>query len=413
MRELSASPMIALRRQYFLSYAAIGSVTPLLTVFLRDEGGFSFFEIGIALALMGIPTLTSPPLLTLLADRNIDPRRLLGGAAVCSAIVLTTMFFTQNFPLTLVLFFFHGLAAVAMIPLQDGYFFSLAEERRQRGEATVEYPTVRIWGTLGYIVPSLLLYYPLLRGAEVRAILPCAVFFCLLTLINSFTLPSTASRAVKKVIKSRVPSGEALRMLYGPNVRWLAIGLFFAYFAAMNYYTFIGNYLDEVVRIPKPYIGLIIVFGVLIEVFCTLSMPWLQKWFRLKGIILIGFCCMAGRMLLLAWFPTPLTAVLTQLGHGFEVLALYVSPVMFLNRLASNSFRNSIQGVFSMSVSGTARVSGCLLAAFVAGHFGMKANFLIGGVLGIFGFLIIALLFSRIPRPEEQLVDSPVQPETP
>ncbi len=403
--------MTALRRQFFLSYAAIGSVAPLLTVFLREQGGFGFFQIGLAMALMGVPTLCSPALLTLLADRNLDARRILAVASSCSAIVLTAMFFAQGVVPTLALFFFHGLSSVAMLPLQDGYFFSLAEENRRQGAPAVEYPTVRIWGTMGYIVPSLILYYPLLKGAEVRMILPCAVAFCLLSLANSFTL-APVRRAADR-IAAQLPSGDALKAIFAPKARWLSAGLFFAYLGAAAYYAFIGNYLDEVVAIPRPYIALVIQFGVLVEVGCTLLMPWLQRRIRLKGILVLGLGCMVARTTLLSLFPTPLVAVLVQFGHGFEVLALYVSPVMFLNRLAGDEFRNSIQGVFTMTVAGSARVLGGLAAGLMASRFGLPANLLLAASFGGCALLVVAFLFARIPprgESREIAVSSPPPP---
>lgn len=387
--------MTAIRRQFFVSYAAIGSIMPLVTVFLREQGGFDFLQIGLAMALMGVPTLCSPALITLLADRKLDTRRILATAFSFSAVVLTLMFFSGNIALTLALFVCHGLASVAMLPLQDGYFFSLSEEERKRTGVSVEYPTVRIWGTMGYILPSLILYYPLLKGAEPRLILPCSVFFCLLSLANSFTLKPVA-RTVGHV-PSRMPSRQALRAIFAPNARWLSIGLFFALLAAATYYAFIGNYLDEVVKVPKPYIALIINLGVLIEVGCTLLMPWLQRRIRLKGILVLGLCCMVTRMLLLSFFPSPVVAVVAQLGHGFEVLALYVGPVMFLNRLAGDEFRNSIQGIYTMAVVGSARVIGSLSAGYVASTFDLRWNLLLGAGLATCALLIIAFLFSRIP----------------
>jgi len=399
--------MTAIRRQFFVSYAAIGSIMPLITVFLREQGGFDFLQIGFAMALMGVPTLCSPVLITLLADRNLDTRRILATAFTCSAVVLTLMFFSQHIALTLTLFVFHGLASVAMLPLQDGYFFSLAEAERKRTGRSVEYPKVRIWGTMGYILPSLILYYPLLKGAEPRLILPCSVFFCLLSLANSFTL-RPVERPVSAV-PSRLPSRQALGAIFAPNARWLSIGLLFALIAAATYYAFIGNYLDEVVRVPKPYIALIINLGVLVEVGCTLMMPWLQSKIRLKGILVLGLCCMVTRMLLLSFFPHPVVAVVAQLGHGFEVLALYVGPVMFLNRLAGDEFRNSIQGVYTMAITGSARVIGSLSAGWVASTFDLRTNLLLGAGLATCALLIIAFLFSRIP-PRESTGEIAVSP---
>lgn len=143
---------------------------PLITVFLKEQGGFDYLQIGLAMSLMSVPMLCSPALITLLADRNLDPRSILAVAFTCSATVLSLIFLSTSIPFTLLLFVFHGLAFVAMLPLQDGYYFSMAEESRKAGLTVLEYPLVRIWGTVGFMLPSLLLYYPLSRGAEPRMI---------------------------------------------------------------------------------------------------------------------------------------------------------------------------------------------------------------------------------------------------
>ncbi len=395
--------MNALRRQFCLSYGVIGSVMPLMTVFLKEQGGFSFLQIGLAMTLMSVPMLCSPALITLLADRNLDARRILAVAYTCSATVLSLIYLSDNIALTLTLFVFHGLAFVAMLPLQDGYFFSLSEQLRKNGEEPSSYPRVRVWGTVGFILPSLLLFYPLSQGVSASAILPCAVLFCLLSLANSFSLPRIDRPLVTT---QRLPTSAALRAIFSPNARWLSIGLFFGFMAASCYYAFIGNYLDEVVGISKRNIGLIINLGVLLEIGFTLAMPWLQSKMHLKGILVAGLLCMSLRMVLLTLFPDPLVAVLVQVFHGLEILALYIGPVMFLNRLATDEFRNSIQGVFTMVIGGIARVLGGLFAGLIVMNFGLKGGLLYGAGLAFISFLILAFLFSRIP-PRSEIEVSP------
>ncbi|MEM1440826.1 MAG: MFS transporter [Verrucomicrobiota bacterium] len=395
--------MNSLRRQFFLSYAVIGSVMPLMTVFLREQGGFDFWQIGLAMALMNVPMLCSPALITLLADRNLDTRKILAVAYSCSALVLSALYFSESIILTLTLFVFHGLSFVAMLPLQDGYYFSLAEEFRKKEQPVPGYPLVRVWGTVGFIVPSLILFYPLSRGATAASILPCAVGFCLLSLANSFSL-SKLERPKRS--SKRLPTAAALKAIFTPQARWLSIGLFFGFMAASTYYAFIGNFLDEVVGIPKKHIGLIINLGVVLEIGFTLLMPWMQRVIHLKGILVFGLFAMVVRMILLAAFPEPWVAVVVQIFHGMEVLALFVGPVMFLDRLATDEFRNSIQGVFTMAIGGVARVFGAMAAGLIVSRFGLDGGLYYGAVLATLSFLIITFLFSRIPPRSEIEVSS-------
>jgi len=399
--------MNALRRQFFFSFGVIGSVMPLMTVFLRQEGGFSFLQIGLAISLMNIPMLCSPALITLLADRSIDPRRILATAYTCSATVLTLLFFSPSITITLILFVFHGLAFVAMLPLQDGFYFSLAQQTARQGGAPPSYPLIRVWGTAGFILPSVLLYFPLSQGASPSSILPCAVGFCVLSLANSLTLP----RITRFASPGGLPTRAAFATILGPNVRWLTLGLFFAFLGAACYYAFIGNYFDEVVGIPKPYIGLIINFGVLLEIGFTLLMPRLQNLVRLKGILVLGLGYMVVRMVLLASSPTVFIAVATQVLHGLEVLALFIGPVMFINRLARDEFRNSIQGVFTMLVGGFGRVIGGVAGGLAVTEWGLAGGLWYAAAMVTIGFILVACFFSRIPPPEEQVEESTLPSE--
>ncbi|NNE92552.1 MAG: hypothetical protein HKN23_12970 [Verrucomicrobiales bacterium] len=391
--------MNAIRRQFFLSYAVIGSVMPLLTVFLRDQG-FNFFQIGLAMSLVNVPMLCSPALITLLADKKVDSRRILAVAFSLSAIVLTGLYFSRILAVTLTLFVFHGLSFVAMLPLQDGFYFSHAEEKRAAGaEKIVPYQLVRVWGTVGFIVPSVILFFKLRQDPSPDVVLLCAVLFCVLSLANSFTLPQL-KRLERSGQPSKLPTRQALAQLFSKEARWLCVGLALAFLATSSYYAFIANYYSEVVGIPNSYIGLIINIGVVIEIFYQLWMPKLQRWIGLKGILVGGLAFMAIRMLLLYFFPSWQTVVFTQIGHGLEVMALFIVPPMFLDRLAGNEFRNSIQGVYTMAVGGVARVLAGVIGGLVTLQFGLRGLFLYTGFLGIGATLIILTLFSRIPPPE-------------
>ncbi len=391
--------MIALSRQFFLAFAVVGSVTPLITVFLKAEAGFSFLQIGLSMTLINLPMLISPGLITLLADRQVDSRKILRTSfAICTAVFLG-MYFTQDTALILTLFVFYGLAFVAMLPLQDGYYFSLAEDLKNAGKEPLVYPTVRVWGTIGFIVPSLILYYPLKEGASLNSIMLCAVGFALLSLVNTFTLPRISPRPE---LNGALPSRKALEALWGQaNVRWLCIALMIAYLASSAYYGFIANYMVDVIGVAEGLVGPIMCIGVAIEIAFTIWMPKLQARIGLRGILIAGLACMSLRMGLLAVCPNIWTALLTQACHGLEVLALFVVPVMFINRLAGKEFRNSIQGMFIMTVSGSSRVVAGALAGLVVSRFGLQSFLVYGTVLAFIAMMIVVLRFDRIPKQEE------------
>lgn len=391
--------MSPLRRQFFLSYAVIGSVMPLMSVFLWREGGLSFRQIGLTMALTNVPMVLMPALITFFADRRTDPRRILAGAFMVSGMVLSMLYVSKSLALTLALFVFHGLAFVAMLPLQDGFYFSLVEHRRRSGLATPPYPRVRVFGTVGFILPSVILFFLIRPGGSVKVILPCAVAFCLLSLANTFTLPRLPAGAARNVGEP-LPTLEALRKLVSPEARWLCLALGLSYIAMVSYYTFMPIYFRGVIGVEERHIGLIINLGVLIEIGFTVFMPAIQQRLRLKGIMVVGMLGTVLRMALLAACPTIWTAILTQVVHGMEVLALFIAPVMFLNRLAGDRFRNSIQGVFTMIFGGLFRVAGSLSAGWIAER-SLTGLLVWTSALVFAAMLVILFLFKRIPDPRE------------
>lgn len=413
--------MAAIKAQFFLSYAILGSLMPLLGVFLKEEKGLSDQLVGVAMSLGAVAMMLTPSLIALLADRRADSRRILAAAFTLSGTVLTAMYFSTSPLLTVLLFLLHGLAFVAMLPLMDGFFFSYAEQLSRVGGALVPvgvgtplhrpppvepYPRIRVWGTIGFILPSLLLYVAIERGANSSAIMPCAVLFCLLSIANSFRLPYIERPQPAPVIEvknappqqRRLPTSEALTVLFSAPARRLCLGLALAYVALAAFYAYIAIYFREVVGIPPSKIGLVMSVGVFFEILWTLAMPWLQSKIRLKGILVVGLTHMGVRLLLLAFFPTLPVVLLTQFGHGFEVLALFIVPVMYLNRLAGDRFRNSIQGVFTMTVSATSRIVGALAAGWMIKVSDLSTMYAVAGGVAIVASLVMALGFRGIPE---------------
>jgi MFS family permease len=225
------------------------------------------------------------------------------------------------------------------------------------------------------------------------------VGFCVLSILNSFTLPKVPP-AGPGGPDERLPTAEALARLLSPEARFLCLGLALAYMGTIAYYTFIPIYFQQVIGIDPSYIGLIINLGVVIEIFFTLGMPALQRRLGLKGIIVIGLAGTTLRMFLLAVSPTVWTAILIQVVHGMEVLAIFVAPVMFIDRLAGDRFRNSIQGVFTMTVGGGARIIGGLLAGWVAAA-NLRGFLFYASALTLTAMLIILFRFRPIPDPKK------------
>jgi PPP family 3-phenylpropionic acid transporter len=387
MFSLSSLALSSLKRQYFFAYAVLGSVMPFWAVFLKQKG-FEETQIGLAMAVSQIAVLLTPVVLTLLADTRFDSRHLMAGALTISSAAIGGLYFSVSLGPILLLMCLQSLSYVAVFPLLDALSLGQREKQEANGEGTTPYHHLRVWGTVGFIVPGVALFGLFWRGGGISWILACAILFSMLGALNAFILPapqrtSQNEKAASNAPKStsygahdrsrpwwarfrKLPTFKAARALSRPQVRIFCACLMLTNVAGAAYFAFFPLYLTEVVGITPQWIGPINNVGVVFEIFFMLGFSWFLKHWGFKTLMLAGIACMAARMALLAAFPIPAVAVATQVIHGLVVLAITVAPVMYLNLQAGESYRNSMQGLYNMVVAGSPRMVGSLLGGYIA-----------------------------------------------
>jgi len=365
----SFDPQRSVKLQYFIAYAVMGSLMPFLSVLLKQQG-LDEAQIGYAMGASSLAILLTPVVVTLLADSRHDSRRLVAAVFAVSSIALAALRFVHGFWPTVVLLCLHSLAYVAMIPLQDGLNFAVQRHREAAGHPVTPYHKIRVWGTLGFILPSILLFGLLREGGVVDASLIAATAFCLLGLVNSLRLPDpriyVAESTPHATASSQLPTAAAGRALLRRPVLVFCVGMMLSHIASSAYYGFFPLYLTEVVGVEERWIGPIFNAGVVLEIGYMLSFGWLINRLGFKRFMIVGIICMGLRMALLAAYPSAVVAVGSQAIHGMVVLAMQVAPAMYLNRQAGDQYRSSIQGLYTMAVAGTSRVAGSLIAGQLA-----------------------------------------------
>jgi MFS transporter, PPP family, 3-phenylpropionic acid transporter len=344
-------------------------MVPFLPIYLKHEQGLQGGQIGLVLGVAGFSILLTPVLMTFLADSRFDPRRLVSLVFGISGTSLLLLFFLQGFWWVLLLLCLHSLAYAAVMPLHDGMTFSLQRRMERVGQPAMAYNHVRVWGSIGFILPSLILFALLSFGWSTRAILLTGVGFSLLSLLNAFRLPDPRAARGRPPLakeKEKLPTAMAAQVLLGREMRVFCLALFLTFIAAAAFGSFYPLYMVEVVGVNERWVGLIFNFGVVIEIFFMLGFGWLQARLGLRNIIIIGIACFSLQTVLLGLFPSIGMALLVQGLHGMIIVAVFMAPIMYINRHAGDHFRNSIQGLYTMGVVGIPRIGGIILAGQLA-----------------------------------------------
>ena len=361
-----------IKAQYFLSFAVMGSLMPFLSVFLKERG-LSRIQIGTVTAVSGLAVLFTPVIAALLADTRWSGRRLLIGVYTASGVLLVALVSMRGgFWVMLTLLPLHYLAFAPTNALQDGVYFLTRSRLTADGRPFTPYHHVRVWGTIGFMAPTVLLFAFLRAGASTDLVITCGVLFCVLGLLNALSLPhldvvaSSSSTAPPKPVTGKLPTLLAARALLKPPLLGFCIAMGLAHMANAAYYSFYPLYLTDEVGLSHEWVGVVANVGVGLEILYVLGYGRLQGSLGFRRLIALGIACLAVRLGLLAASDSVWVAVGTQAVHGYVVLVMHVTPPVFLNRFAHDHHRHSIQGVYIMAVYGAGRVAGNYLAGVLA-----------------------------------------------
>ena len=368
---MSSAALASIKRQYFLAYAVLGSLSPFLAVFLQQKG-LGNPEIGLAIGVSSVSVLLMPVLLSYLADSRLDSRHIMAASFGVSGLGVVGLHFSPSFWPVMLFLCLHSFGYAAVFPLLDALTFAAQQENSDANRKTTPYHLIRVWGSIGFIVPGVGLFFLLRRGAAFDVVLLSTLACCGLSAINSLRLPApdssaaTEDNAVRERLSSSLPTADAARAMRRAPVLIFCLSLFLAGVANAAFYTFFPLYLTDVVGLAKAWIAPISNVAVVFEIFFMLGFQWLLGRFGLKRLLMLGMVCLVLRLGALALFPIPAVVVGTQLVHGLIVVALFVAPVIYLNQQAGATFRNSIQGLYTMTVSGTSRILGSFIAGYIA-----------------------------------------------
>lgn len=140
-----------LRILYFIMYGAVACVFPFFTVYFRKRG-LSYGEIGIAFATNSIISVIFQPLWGIITDKYSNKKSTLKVAMIFSAVFALPFIFVWGFvPVILSLIAFMIFQS-PILSVNDAYCYEIIE-----GNNELQYGKIRLMGSIGYAVISLIL----------------------------------------------------------------------------------------------------------------------------------------------------------------------------------------------------------------------------------------------------------------
>jgi len=360
----------------FLQFFVWGSWLLTIGAYWFQNRHWSGAEFGAIFSTMGIASLFMPSIMGMIADRWINAEKLYGGLHIAGAIVLFAIPLVNN-PATM--FWVMLLNMMCYMPtISLSITVAYAALKGDGKDVVRDYPPIRVWGTIGFIVA--LWTVSLLHLETSAGQFHVASGAALLLGLYAFTLPPCPPKL------ERMP-GRALLDTLGLTSfalfrnRMMAIFFVFAMLlgAALqltNAYgdTFLHDFANVAAykgMVAVRYPAIIMSISQVSETLFILAIPFFLKRFGIKTVMLISMLAWTLRFGLFAYGnpgPGLWMIVLSCIVYGMAFDFFNISGSLFVEGQSDPAIRASAQGLFMLMTNGVGAVLGSSLSGIIIDH---------------------------------------------
>jgi nucleoside transporter len=352
--------MAKLSVMMFLEFFIWGAWYVTMSSFMTEAGMAS--KIGIAYMLCPIAALISPFFLGMIADRFFPSEKVL---AVLMLIGGIAMFFVPSVSAArnqgtgpfLMIILVHALCYMPTLGLTNTIAFANMTNQEK------QFPMVRVFGTLGWIVAGLIISFLGVDKTEKPFYFAGAA--AVLMGVFSFMLPHTPPPAKgKQASAAKILGADALALFKRPSFLIFAIASFLICIPLAAYYSFAGRLVND---LGKPIAATMSV-GQAAEVVFMLAMPFFFARLGVKWMLVVGMLSWVLRYALFAVGAPNQVFMLILLGialHGMCYDFFFVTGFIYTDKKANKEIRGQAQGLLVLITQGL----GLGLGAYLTGEY--------------------------------------------
>ena len=396
----------------FLQYALWGAWLPVTARYLSAsvaEGGLGFTgsQIGMTLGLAGsIGAVMAPFIAGQIADRYFSTERILAFLVTAGGVVKWITSYQTEYSAWLVLSIIYSVLYMPTLALSNSITFAHIDDQEN------DFPKIRIWGTIGWIVASWVFPMiwlqtnlnfqwmpPFIVGAEVPNVtsrLADALKFSGLISITygafCFLLPHTPP---KKDATEKLAFKKAFGLFRFSSFTTLVIASLAVSVIHQIYFLQTGPFLSHI-GILDSQIGPAMTIGQFAEILTMAYLGYFLKRLGFKKVIFIGVLAYFARYAIFGTVILPVwVMVLSQAFHGFCYAFFFAAAYIYVDKIADEDVRHSAQTVFGIIILG----GGPVIGGWLSGK--LQEIFTTSGIFDYSGFwytlsamgLVTGLLF--------------------
>lgn len=351
----------------FLEFFIWGAWFVTLGTFLTQNLQADDFEIANVFSTQSLGAIIAPFIVGMIADRFFNAERVLAVLHILGAFLLFQMYQSVNIDS------FYPYVLSYMVLYMPTLALASSISFRQMSNPEKQFSSIRIWGTIGWIVAGLSISYifkwdaSAADGALKNTFLMAAIASAVLG-VFSFTLPKTPpikDAEGEKPSFSSIIGLDAIKLLKDRNFFIFFLSSVLICIPLAFYYQNANLFLTEI-GLENPTGKMTI--GQVSEVLFLLLLPVFFSKFGFKKTILVGMLAWGVRYLLFAYGNAGDLTFMLILGialHGICYDFFFVSGQIYTDSKAGTKYKSAAQGLITLATYGVGQLIGFWVASYI------------------------------------------------
>ncbi len=353
----------------FLEFFIWGAWFVTLGTYLIQNLQAEPLQISNVFSTQSLGAIIAPFIIGMIADRYFNAERILGILHLIGAFLMFQMYNATDISI------FYPYVLVYMILYMPTLALVNSVSFRQMTNPEKQFSSIRIWGTIGWIVAGLSISFLFKwdspegasQGMLRNTFLMTAIASLVLGLF-SFVLPKTPPVKVnveEKPSFASIVGLDAVKLLKDRNFLIFFISSILICIPLAFYYQNANPFLTEI-GLKDPTGKMTI--GQMSEVFFLLLLPIFFTRFGFKKTILVGMLAWCLRYLLFAYGDAGDLSFMLILGialHGICYDFFFVSGQIYTDSKAGVKYKSAAQGLITLATYGVGQLIGFWVAGFI------------------------------------------------
>ena len=355
---MNSKTKLQLSSMMFLEFFIWGGWFVTMGTFLSQSFNASGSQLATAYETQSIGAIIAPFIIGLIADRYFSAQKILGFLHLVGALLLYLAGSSNSFISFYPFILMYMILYMPTLALVNSVAF------RQMKDPSKEFPPIRVFGTVGWIIAGLIIGY---LGWESQKLLENTFYVTasasLILGIFSFTLPNTPPTADKGDYSiSKILGLDALSLLKDKKYLIFFISSILICIPLAFYYQHANQFLNE---IGMPKAAAVMTLGQISEALFILLLPIFLKRYGIKTTLIVGMLAWVLRYLLFAYGDVGQGTWMLIIGvilHGICYDFFFVSGQIYNDFKAGEQFKSSAQGLITLATYGLGMLIGFRIA---------------------------------------------------